>query len=76
MTCYFRHLEQVFQKAGLVIDVDNRKRVDIIIHEMVGVDYKDCIRVNKALKDLLQDEEAFVQRLRVECQARNIYLDY
>jgi len=76
MTCYFRHLEQVFQKAGLVIDVDNRKRVDIIIHEMVGVDYKDCMRVNKGLKDLLQDEEAFVQRLRVECQARNIYLDY
>jgi hypothetical protein len=30
----------------------------------------------KALKPLLEDEEAFVQRLRVECQARNIYLEY
>lgn len=76
MTCYFRHLAQVFQKSGLIIDVDNRKRVDIIIHEMTGTNYKDCMKVMKALKPLLEDEEAFVQRLRVECQARNIYLEY
>jgi hypothetical protein len=76
MTCYFRHMERVFKKAGLQIDVDNRKRVDLILHEMAGVNYKDCVRTWKAIKELLKDEEAFVQRLREECLARNIELEY
>lgn len=76
MTCYFRHLDPVFRKAGLQIDIDNRKRVDMIIHDMVGVKYKDCSQTWAAVKELLEDEDAFVERLRAECQARNIYLDY
>jgi len=76
MTCYFRHLDPVFRKAGLQIDIDNRKRVDMIIHEMVGVNYKDCSKTWAALKEMLQDEDVFVERLRVECRAHNIYLDY
>jgi hypothetical protein len=76
MTCYFRHLDAVFRRAGLQIDIDNRKRVDMIIHEMAGVQYKDCTQTWAAVKELLQDEDAFVERLRAECQANNIYLDY
>ncbi|HRR66488.1 MAG TPA: hypothetical protein P5063_02450 [Methanomassiliicoccales archaeon] len=76
MTCYFRHLEHVFERAGLQIDIDNRKRVDMIIHEMAGVDYKDCAKTWKAVQELLKDEDAFIERLRTECQARNIYLEY
>ncbi|KAF5058205.1 hypothetical protein DSECCO2_348970 [anaerobic digester metagenome] len=76
MTCYFRHLDPVFRRAGLQIDIDNRKRVDMIIHEMVGVKYKDCTQTWAAVKELLKDEDAFVERLRAECQAHNIYLDY
>ncbi len=76
MTCYFRHLDPVFRRAGLQIDIDNRKRVDMIIHEMVGVKYKDCSQTWAAVKELLKDEGAFVERLRTECQAHNIYLDY
>jgi len=76
MTCYFRHLEHVFERAGLQIDIDNRKRVDMIIHEMAGVDYKDCTKTWKAVQELLKDEDAFIERLRTECQARNIYLEY
>ena len=76
MTCYFRHLDPVFKKAGLQIDIDNRKRVDLIIHEMVGVNYKDCTKTWNAVKELMEDEDTFVARLREECKARNIYLDY
>ncbi len=76
MTCYFRHLDPVFRRAGLQIDIDNRKRVDMIIHEMVGVKYKDCSHTWAAVKEMLKDEDAFVERLRAECQAHNIYLDY
>ncbi|HIH76580.1 MAG TPA: hypothetical protein HA343_04625 [Methanomassiliicoccales archaeon] len=76
MTCYFRHLDPVFRRGGLQIDIDNRKRVDMIIHEMAGVQYKDCTRTWAVVKKMLQDEDAFVERLRAECLAHNIYLDY
>jgi len=76
MTCYFRHLDPLFKRAGLQIGIDNRKRVDMIIHEMVGVQYKDCTRTWAAVKEMMQDEDAFVERLRAECIAHNIYLDY
>ena len=76
VTCYFRNLDPVFKRAGLQIDIDNRKRVDLIIHEMVGVKYKDCSQTWKAVKELLKDEDAFIARLRTECMAHNIYLDY
>jgi len=76
MTCYFRHLDPVFLRAGLTIDIDNRKRVDMIIHEMVGVTYKDCTQTWAAVKEMLKDEDAFVERLRAECQSHNIYLEY
>jgi hypothetical protein len=48
----------------------------MIIHEMAGVDYKDCTKTWKAVQELLRDEDAFIERLRTECQARNIYLEY
>jgi hypothetical protein len=76
MTCYFRYLDPIFKKAGLQIDVDNRKRVDLIIHDMVGVRYKDCTKTLKAVQIMLEDEDTFVQLLRDACQARNIYLEY
>ncbi len=76
MTCYFRHLDKVFKKAGLQIDVDNRKRVDLILHEMAGIEYKDCVQTWKAIKNLIQDEDVFIERLRQECMARNIDLEY
>ena len=56
MTCYFRHMEHIFKKAGLQIDVDNRKRVDLILHEMAGVNYKDCVGTWKFIKELMKDE--------------------
>jgi hypothetical protein len=40
------------------------------------VQYKDCTQTWAAVKAMLQDEDAFVERLRAECQAQNIYLDY
>lgn len=76
MSCYFRHLEETFKKAGLTIDADNRKVVDIIIHEMVGTHYKDCPTTWKQIEEKFETEESFIERLRMECQARNIFLEY
>ena len=42
MTCYFRHLQQIFKKAGIEVTNENKREIDRVIHGIVGVDYKNC----------------------------------
>ena len=58
MTCYFRHLKQVFEKAGIEVTPANRQEIDIIIHDMVGVPYKNCPATWKQVKRLILEDEA------------------
>ena len=65
MTCYFRHLRDVFRRAGIEVTPSNRREVDRVIHRLVEVDYKDCPAAWRAVKARLEeDEDAFVQQLR------------
>jgi hypothetical protein len=68
MSCYFRHLSDLFEEAGLEVGPDNKRDVDRAIHKMVGVDYKDCSATWKRVKaKFLADDKSrqkFVQRLR------------
>ncbi|NHJ12720.1 MAG: hypothetical protein EAX95_03550 [Candidatus Thorarchaeota archaeon] len=65
MTCYFRHMGQIFEKAGIEVTKENKKEIDQRIHELVGVKYKDCPAAWKAVKmRLAQDEPGFVEALR------------
>jgi hypothetical protein len=58
MSCYFRHIKDVFEEAGLDITKENKKDVDRAIHKMVGVPYKDCSATWKKLKqDFLSDDK-------------------
>ena len=65
MTCYFRHLKEIFNKAGIEITKDNRQEIDQAIHNIVGVKYKNCpaawIEVKKRITE---DEEGFVSELK------------
>jgi len=64
LTCYFRHLQQIFKKAGITVTNENRKEVDKIIHSIVDVEYKNCPATWKELKKrIAEDEEGFVSRL-------------
>jgi molecular chaperone GrpE (heat shock protein) len=42
MTRYFRHLEAVFERAGINVTNDNKREIDKAIHNIVGVEYKNC----------------------------------
>jgi hypothetical protein len=42
VTCYFRHLKEVFKKAGIEATPQNRTEIDRLIHDIVGVKYKNC----------------------------------
>ena len=65
LTCYFRHLKPIFDRAGITVTKENRKQIDQIIHAIVGVEYKNCPVTWKEVKSvLLKDEEGFVLKLK------------
>jgi hypothetical protein len=37
MSCYFRHLKEIFDEAGIVVMPNNRNQIDQAIHQVVGV---------------------------------------
>lgn len=65
VTCYFRHLKHVFEKAGIEVSKDNKREIDRVIHGIVGVEYKNCPSAWKEVKKrLAEDEEGFVSKLK------------
>jgi len=68
MSCYFRHLHEVFREAGIEVSPGNKKQVDRAIHDIIGVSYKDCPATwRKVKQEILSDEQKrrdFVARLR------------
>lgn len=65
MTCYFRHLEEVFKKAGMEVTPENKQEIDRIIHDSVGVNYKNCPAAWRQVKSrVLEDEADFVSMLK------------
>ena len=65
MTCYFRHMKDVFEKAGITVTKENKKDVDKIIHNIVGIDYKNCSATWKEVKKkIAENEESFVTTLK------------
>ena len=67
MTCYFRYklMKEVFEKAGIEVTKDNRKMLDEKIHQIVGVEYKNCSATWKTVKDKLsENKEFFIHQLQ------------
>jgi len=52
MSCYFRHMADIFEEAGVEVTPRNRKDVDRKIHEIVGVTYKDCPATWRKVKEM------------------------
>jgi len=67
MTCYFRHFQHIFKKAGIELTNENKREIDKIIHNIVGVKYKNCPAAWREIKKrIAQDEEGFVSKLKEE----------
>ena len=65
MTCYFRHLQPVFEKAGIQVTNENKKELDRVIHRIVKVEYKNCPATWKEVKKhIMEDEDNFVSKLK------------
>lgn len=60
-------MKDVLSEAGIEVDESNKKDVDRAIHEIVGVDYKDCPQAWRRVKETISEERGrreFVNRLR------------
>jgi len=65
MTCYFRHIKEIFRKAGIEVTSTNKREIDRLIHGIVGVEYKSCPAAWREVKKrIADDEEAFVSELK------------
>ena len=67
MSCYFRHMKEIFEEAVIEPTPANRKKLDQAIHKIMEVDYKECPITWKKLKqEVLGDKakrEEFVRKL-------------
>jgi len=57
MSCYFRYMKNELGEAGIEVTNENKKEVDRIIHEIVGVGYKDCSQTWREVKERLHDPQ-------------------
>ena len=68
MSCYFRHIKDILDEAGITVTPANKKQVDQAFHQIVEVVYKDCPATWKALKQVLQSDDQkrrdLIQKLR------------
>jgi len=65
MTCYFRRIQHIFRKAGIEVTKGNRREIDSVIHDLVGVEYKNCpVAWKEVKKRIEEDEEGFVSELK------------
>jgi len=71
LTCYFRHLQDIFKKAGIEVTSANKREIDQIIHRIVSIRYKDCPATWKEVKKrIANDEKGFVAELKAEWKKR------
>ena len=65
MTCYLRHLQEIFNKAGIEVTKDNKYELDKMIHEIVSTKYKNCPATWREVKKrIAEDEAGFVSDLK------------
>lgn len=68
MSCYFRHIKEILNEAGIEVTSNNKKQIDRMIHDIVGITYKDCPVTWKTLKQEIicneQKQQDFVKKLQ------------
>lgn len=68
MSCYFRHMKEGFEEAGVEITKENKKEIDRILHGLVDVEYKNCSPTWKAVKDQIKENnetrKRFIERFK------------
>ena len=69
VSCYFRHVKDILETAGIEATTANKKEIDRVFHQIVGVDYKNCPATWKRLKqEWIADKQKraeLIQKLQI-----------
>lgn len=58
-------MKDIFERAGVIVSKENRKDLDKIIHNIVGIEYKNCSETWREVKAKLADnEELFIDQFK------------
>ena len=57
MSCYFRHMKDVLEEAGIEVTEENKKEIDQVIHQVVNVPYKQCPTAWKRVKEQIKSDD-------------------
>jgi len=72
VTCYFRHLGEIFQKAGIAVTSQNRKEIDKVMQRLVGMDGKHCPEVWREVKKRVKESKSeFILELKSAWENRS-----
>lgn len=67
LSCYLRHLDDLLNEGNIPLGKEERKKVDQVIHRMMGMESAHCPEVWRAVKaEIAHDREWFVRRLKEE----------
>ena len=73
MSCYFRHMKDILDKAGIEVTKESKKEIDRIVHGLVDVEYKNCSSAWKAVKEHIKGDDKsrgqFVKKLEKKLKA-------
>ena len=68
MSCYFRHIKDMLDEAGIEVGSGNWKQIDQAIHQIVGATYKDCPVTWQRIKQQIiggeQKRQDFIKKLQ------------
>ncbi len=62
MSCYFRHLGEIFEGTGITVTKENKKELDRLVHEYLHVEYKDCPTAWKTFKETVRGNDAALKK--------------
>jgi hypothetical protein len=57
MSCYFRHIDEIFSELNIEITKENKKDIDRALHKIVGVEYKNCPDAWKRIKEIIRGND-------------------
>lgn len=69
MSCYFRHLKDLFAEAGIEVTPGNKKQIDQAVHQFVGVECKECPATWRKLKEEVLSNEKKRRELIIKVKA-------
>jgi hypothetical protein len=68
VSCYLRHIRGILGEAGVEVTPRNKKEIDRAIHQIVQVDYKDCLETWVRPKGQIigdeQKKQDFIRKLQ------------